>query len=252
MEKMIRMLLIGFVAILATDCVNVDLETSLNSNGSGKGKLVYSWDSSRNLDYLSLDENFSTIAANPAINITVNREYDSDGKHYKEMEWTFKDINKVDLNGMTYSFKKSGDTATLQVLFSDEAMGIPEESGNSSSVQDQEAPSPMASDELLREPSPETVEETETATEGSPAGDGAPSMEEFPENVEMEEMFEVMTKAMLRGHRVKFQFTLPYEVMEAPGGKIDGRTATWEIPLIDLFIPTEESPRDDFRMVLKP
>jgi hypothetical protein len=252
MRKKINTILVLAFATLLANCVDVDMETSVNADSTGKGRLVYSWDSSENLDHLNLHENFDQIAANTTITVTAKREYDSEGTHYKEIEWTFKDINEVDLNGMTYSFKRSGSAATLQVLFSDEGIGIPEDKGPLTPEQDRAEPVPMASDDPLSESSPETSENTGTAAENTTSNDMETAQEEFPENQEMEEMFEVMTRIMLKGHRVRFRFTLPHEVIEAPGAKIDGMTATWEIPLINLLAPTEEGTHDDFRMIMKP
>lgn len=252
MRKKINMFILLAIAMLLTNCVNVDMETSVNVDSTGKGKLVYSWDSSENLGHLNLNENFDQIAANNTIKVTAKREYDLEGTHYKEIEWTFKDINEVDLNGMTYSFKKSAEVTTLQVLFSDAGVSLPKGNENPAPEQDQKKTLLMAPDDPISGSSSDAGERTETAAQNTPANEGTNTVEESPENQEMEEMFEVMTRIMLKGHRVRFQFTLPHEVVEAPGGKIDGMTASWEIPLIDLLVPTEEGPRDDFRMVMKP
>jgi hypothetical protein len=67
----------------------------------------------------------------------------------------------------------------------------------------------------------------------------------------MEEMLAVMIRAALEGYRVRFQFHLPYPVLEAPGAQVDGRVAAWEIPLKGIIDPENPDTYDRFQMIMK-
>jgi len=256
MIKQIQIFFLLAVAALLVNCVNVDMETTLNADRSGKGKLVYSWDPSKNMDHLSLDENYALIESNPAISVIAKREYDSEGTHYKEIEWTFEDINKVDLEGLRYSFHEDGDTMVLLALFEEEeteAAGETRDAENLSTSVSSPSRAPVTvSENSGSVGSTNILPESEDASspkEESMEPDGVPT--DYEESQQMEEMLEVMIRAAVDGFRVKFQFNLPHPVLDAPGAQVDGRTATWEIPLKDLLSPDDQESYDEFMMIMK-
>jgi hypothetical protein len=255
MIKGIKTAFLLAAAALLVNCVNVDMDTTLNTDGSGKGKLVYSWDPAKDLEGLNIDDNFAMIESNQTITVTAKREYDSEGTHYKEIEWTFEDINEVDLEGLKYTFRKEGNTMILRALFEEPnpepagetlegdnttALFPSSSAGDPAAVADSRASLPVASPGSAAAAS---------STEGEPAQGQTPAQD--MESDEMDEMVKVMVRAALDGFRVKFQFNLPYPVVDAPGAKIDGRTATWEIPLKGLVSPDSQESYDQFTMIMK-
>ena len=256
MIKLMKAFLLLATAALFVNCVNVDMETTLHADGTGSGKLVYSWDPSNDMDHLSIDENYAMIESNPTITVTAKREYDSEGTHFKEIEWTFRDINKVDLEGLSFSFRQNGDTMILQALFEEEDPGTVQETGNAPGSPAQ-APSPLpAHGTVSHDPgaaAPFTVSPV-PGSAGSTPGEGTQPdtvSTDDEESQEMDEMLTAMIRAALDGFRVKFQFNLPYLVVEAPGATVDGRIATWEIPLKEVMDPNSEDDYDQFLMVMK-
>jgi len=257
MIKPMKAFLLLAAATLLVNCVNVDMETTLHADRTGKGKLVYSWDPSNDMDHLSIDENYTMIESNPTITVTAKREYDSEGTHFKEIEWTFKDINKVDLEGLSFFFRQEGDTMILQALFEEEDPGpATQETGNAPD-------SPAQTSTLLTTPGAVSQDSGPAASLAVPPAPGAadsnPGQGTQPDTVstddeesqEMDEMLTAMIRAALDGFRIKFQFNLPYPVVEAPGATVNGRIATWEIPLKEVMDPNSGDNYDQFLMVMK-
>jgi hypothetical protein len=270
MKMLFRSLSVLATVFLLSNCINVEMETTVNKDRSGKGKLVYSWNPEQNVDHIDIDETFSTIESNPTVLVTGNREYDSEGTHYKEIEWTFTDINEVDLEGLTYSYIKEDEMLVMRAMFEDVAEEAPAAPANIGTPENfVEAPVSAAAGQS---PDPGTAlspmseagstgEITSSQTSPAPAvtssgSQGLSAQEQMEMDAEtqrqMEEMMEVMIRAALDGFSVKFRFTLPYKVLEASGAEIDGMTATWEIPLNDLVDPSRVGAFDEFKMVMKP
>jgi hypothetical protein len=244
------------------------METTVNEDRSGKGRLVYSWDTTQNVDHIDIDGTFSTIESNPTVQVTGNREYDSEGIHYKEITWTFEDIQKVDLEGLTYSFQKEGGKIIFMAMFEEVEM---DKTQQPETVISPETPMDSTASALENEgispviptaAAAGTEEEIPSAgniggSEGSPSGDqGLDPQTQMEMDAEMqrqmEEMFNVMIMSAVEGFSVKFQFLLPYEILDAPGAKIDGNTAVWEIPLKELLgtSMSEAGKYDKFIMVM--
>lgn len=274
MKKFYRSLLVITAVLLLANCVNVEMETAVNEDRSGKGRLIYSYDPAQNVEQIDIDETFATIERNPTVKVTGSREYDSEGTHYREIAWIFEDINKVDLEGLTYSYTMEEGKPVLRAIFekiSEEEVeetdvgpapaGTPdsfEEAAIAGTNKQSSAPSPEPS---LTGKAGTNVEIPSSENSAVPAGSlaneqGLSLQEQMEIDAEtqrkMEEMFNVMIMTALEGFSVKFRFILPREVHEAPGAVIDGETATWEIPLKNLVDPSVVTPFDEFKIVMKP
>jgi hypothetical protein len=294
MKRIYGLLLIVTAAFLLTNCVNIEMETVVNKDRSGQGKLTYSYDPSKNVEQVDIDETFATIEKNPTVHVTGQREYDSEGTHYREIAWTFKDINEVNLEGLTYSFTEVEGKPVLRAVFEEEPEEYMNETAEGSTAEKRqqaenlsksvEENNAAALDEYLFGNSPPpTASAGQTGANTPPsageAGTNTPNMPSYggtaiagtpsggrgvgltPEEQaaideetqrQTEEMVRIMIRAALDGYSVKFRFKLPNKVLEAPGGKIEGATATWEIPLKDLVEPAREGALDEFKMIMEP
>jgi hypothetical protein len=207
------------------------------------------------------------IAKNPTVKVTGEREYNSEGVRYREIEWTFDDINDVDLDGLTYSLRKEEGNLVLRATFEreepiQEADGgdplgpslesPPAFSGEGTSDLNSRPPVTVESEDTQQPLSAENnVQQAPTASSGQGPDPQTQMNIDAETQRQMEEMFGVMVRAAVEGHGVTFRFFVPLEVVEAPGGGIDGKTVTWNIPLIQLIEPTDNEKYDEFKMVLE-
>lgn len=274
MKKLFISLLVMTAAFLLVNCVNVEMETTVNKDRTGKGRLIYSYDSAQNVEQIDIDETFAKIKGNKTVQVTDSREYDLEGTHYREITWTFEDINEVDLEGLTYSYTTEEGKLVLRAIFEE----ITEEETRETDVEPAPAGTPdnfveegvAAANKQSATKSAESSSagkagtnreipssESTAAPAGSLEGEqGLSAQEQMEMDAEtqrqMEEMFNMMIMAALEGFSVKFSFYLPQEVLEAPGAQIDGMTAIWDIPLKELVDPNRVGGFDEFKMVLKP